>query len=202
MAHATPFLVCLTGGVASGKTYVSDQFASENVEVIDTDLLARQVVLPDSQGLQAIVEAFGPDVLQSDGTLDRPKLRGMVFSDKNKRLKLNQITHPLIRHAVMSAIEGSSAKLIVVVIPLYHGQPEYRFFDRVCVVDVAKEMQLDRLQQRDGVSLALAEDMVSAQLDRVDRLQLADDVLVNNKSVEVLEANVNKLLAYYQQYII
>lgn len=199
MADATPFLICLTGGVASGKTFVSDRFASEAVEVIDTDVLARQVVLPNSMGLQAIVNAFGSEVLLNDGALDRQQLRSIVFADDDKRLKLNQITHPLIHQAVLKAIENSKKKMVVVVIPLYQGQSEYHFFDRVCVIDVAKDIQLNRLQQRDGVSPSLAEKMVASQLDRAERLLLADDVLVNNSSLSALEHHAIGLLAYYRQ---
>lgn len=194
MTEESPLLVCLTGGVASGKTVVSDFFESNGVDVIDADLVSREVVEVGSEGLNELVSSFGEEYLNSDGELNRALLREQVFSDKKSLKLLNDIVHPRIHKSILQQIKSSSSKIIVVVIPLFEGQKEYTFFDRVCVVDIDIELQIKRLQKRDDISIELTRRMIGSQIKRSQRLKLADDVLVNNGSVVDLELKAAQLM--------
>jgi len=187
------FLVCLTGGIASGKTRVSDQLEKLGCGVIDTDIMARQVVRPGSTGLQQLVAHFGHQILQIDGTLDRDALRHLVFAEDRHRLIVNQILHPLIWAAGHEAASQSDRELEVWVIPLYHAGIEAIKFARVLVVDVDESVQIQRVMKRDGVDRSLAHKILQSQPTRTDRLQLATDVLVNNGSLEQLDEQVKRV---------
>ena len=184
--------------MASGKTVVSDVFKRQGVKIVDTDLIARQVVSLGSEGLIRLEHTFGKGVLDEGGALNRAFLREKVFADNASRMKLNAVMHPLIHQEVVCQISQSSADMIVVVIPLYAGQAEYLFFDRVCVVDVSESSQISRLQKRDGVDLLLANSMVASQINRKTRLKLADDVICNRKSLTDIMGGAMEMLDFYQ----
>lgn len=194
--------VCLTGGIASGKNTVSDEFVRLGVELVDTDVLARQVVEKGTNGLQQLVDVFGQSILTQKGGLNRSKLRRLVFADDNRRHQLNQILHPLIHQAVVERLEQVSCLIAMVVIPLYTGQEQYDWFDRVCVVDVAENIQLERLLQRDSIDESLARQMIGSQIGRKQRLSLADDVLNNNGDEQALIKRVGLLMDFYRQGLV
>lgn len=195
----SPLKICLTGGIASGKTTVSDEFSRLGAEVIDTDLLAREVVEKRTDGLCQLIGVFGKSILTQEGELNRSKLRNLVFADDNLREQLNQILHPLIQRAVIEQLKQIKSSIVVVVIPLYIGQEQYGLFDRVCVVDVATEIQLKRLLQRDAVDELLAKQMIAAQIDRKRRLSLADDVISNADDKSSLIKRLRLLMSFYRQ---
>lgn len=195
----SPLKICLTGGIASGKTTVSDEFSRLGAEVIDTDLLAREVVEKRTDGLCQLIGVFGKSILTQEGELNRSKLRNLVFADDNLREQLNQILHPLIQRAVIEQLKQIKSSIVVVVIPLYIGQEQYGLFDRVCVVDVATEIQLKRLLQRDAVDELLAKQMIAAQIDRKRRLSLADDVISNADDKSSLIKRLRLLMGFYRQ---
>lgn len=194
--------ICLTGGIASGKSTVSDEFVRLGVELVDTDVLARQVVEKGTNGLQQLVDVFGKSILTQKGGLNRSKLRRLVFADDNRRHQLNQILHPLIHQAVVERLEQVSCLIAMVVIPLYTGQEQYDWFDRVCVVDVAENIQLERLLQRDSIDESLARQMIGSQIGRKQRLSLADDVLNNNGDKQGLIKRVGLLMDFYRQGLV
>lgn len=194
--------ICLTGGIASGKSTVSDEFVRLGVELVDTDVLARQVVEKGTNGLQQLVDVFGQSILAQKGGLNRSKLRRLVFADDNRRHQLNQILHPLIHQAVVERLEQVSCLIAMVVIPLYTGQEQYDWFDRVCVVDVAENIQLERLLQRDSIDESLARQMIGSQIGRKQRLSLADDVLNNNGDEQALIKRVGLLMDFYRQGLV
>lgn len=194
--------ICLTGGIASGKSTVSDEFVRLGVELVDTDVLARQVVEKGTNGLQQLVDVFGQSILTQKGGLNRSKLRRLVFADDNRRHQLNQILHPLIHQAVVERLEQVSCLIAMVVIPLYTGQEQYDWFDRVCVVDVAENIQLERLLQRDSIDESLARQMIGSQIGRKQRLSLADDVLNNNGDEQALIKRVGLLMDFYRQGLV
>lgn len=194
--------ICLTGGIASGKSTVSDEFVRLGVELVDTDVLARQVVEKGTNGLQQLVDVFGQSILTQKGGLNRSKLRRLVFADDNRRHQLNQILHPLIHQAVVERLEQVSCLIAMVVIPLYTGQEQYDWFDRVCVVDVAENIQLERLLQRDSIDESLARQMIGSQIGRKQRLSLADDVLNNNGDKQALIKRVGLLMDFYRQGLV
>ncbi len=193
-----PFVVCLTGGVASGKTAVSDYWKQQGLSVVDTDVLAREVVEPNTVGLELIIKAYGSDILEQDGRLNRKKLRAIVFDDENQRKRLNSIVHPLIRAEVLKQIRRVDCKLVVIVVPLYRPDIDYDFIDRVCLVDCIESVQVERLIRRDDVSISLARKMLAAQPLRQERLNWANDVVVNNQSFYELKKSALNLVRLYK----
>jgi dephospho-CoA kinase len=187
-------LVALTGGVASGKTRVSDRLGALGAPIVDTDLIARDVVAPGTTGLKEVRQAFGPRVLDDAGKLDRHELRRIVFADSNARTRLESILHPLIeREARRRVADHADADYVVLVVPLLVESGLFRDADRVVVVDVNESTQLERLQARDGIDRDQARAMMDAQASRQDRLALATDVIDNNGDLESLEHRVDAL---------
>ena len=193
IAKAGIFTVVLTGGIASGKTMVSDHFSSLGVPVIDTDVIARDLVEPGQPALAEIARAFGNGFLTADGRLDRDKMRQAIFADTDLRRKLEQILHPKIAAETLHRIEALDGAYCILVIPLYSSSERYRWTDRVLVVDVDEEIQIERVMARDGVSRQQALAILDAQASRPDRLALADDVIDNGGSLEELREQVVKL---------
>jgi dephospho-CoA kinase len=183
--------VGLTGGVASGKSTVSAILAELGAVVIDADLLAREVVAPGTEGLAAVVEEFGPDVLGADGGLDRPRLGALVFADPERRRALEAIIHPRVR-ARAAEIEAAAPADAVVVhdIPLLAETGQAASFEAVVVVDVPVEVQVDRMVRIRGMSEADARARIAAQADRDARLAIATYVVENNGSLDELRARV------------
>ncbi len=172
----------LTGGIASGKSFVSDQFAALGAAIIDTDILARVVLAPGSAGLAAVIAILGADVLAANGTLDRRALRARVFADANVRAQLEAITHPRIRDLVLAGVRESAARApyALVVVPLMAEKGRYDFLSEIVVVDCSVASQIQRLMQRDEIDATLAHQMLSAQATRSERLKIADHVLSND----------------------
>ncbi len=189
-----PLLAVLTGGIASGKTTVSDCFASLGVEVIDTDLVAREVVEPGQPALAEIVEHFGNRVLNPDGALDRKSMRREIFSDDARRRQLESILHPRIEQRVRERIAGAGGQpYVLLVVPLLVESGLFRDADCVIVVDVPEQVQLERLCARDGIDQEQARAMLEAQASREQRLAVADEVLNNTGSVQALQSAVHAL---------
>ncbi len=200
MSHGAtqrPLRVVLTGGIASGKSTVAQLFATRGVPVIDTDVIAREVVEPGTSGLAAVVEAFGPDMLGADGRLDRRRLRERIFTDRTAKGRLEAILHPAIRAEMERQSRAAPGPYQLLVIPLYAEGGRRDHVDRVLVVDVPEEVQVARLMQRDGVSREQALASLAAQANRAQRLALADDVVHNTGAVTDLEPQVARLHETY-----
>jgi len=193
----TPFRVALTGGIASGKTAVANLFATHGVPVIDTDVIAREVVEPGQPALAAVVDAFGTGVLAADGRLDRPRLRERIFGDAEARRRLEAILHPAIRAEMERQSRAAGGSYQVLVIPLLVEGGRRDHIDRVLVVDVPEATQIERLVRRDGVSEDQAEAALRAQASRDARLAFADDVIENTGDMAALERRVAKLHGNY-----
>ena len=186
--------IALTGGIASGKTLVSDALAELGAVVIDSDVLAREVVQVGTQGLGEIERRFGKGVLRGDGSLDRPKLGGMVFSDDAAREDLNAIVHPLVRRRAAELEDAAPPGAVVVqVIPLLVETGQHVNFDAVVVVDVPVEVQVSRLMHRSGLTTQQAQARVKAQAPRTDRLDAADWVIDNSGDQATTIAKVREL---------
>jgi len=195
------FGVGLTGGIASGKSAVAARFAARGIVVVDADVAAREVVEPGQPALQAIVEAFGADVLREDGTLDRGALRRHVFGDEVARRTLEAILHPRIREQMHADALRADGPYVIVAVPLLAeigGRKAYPWLSRILVVDVPRELQRERLMARDDIDAALAEKMLAAQVDRTARLAIADDIVVNTGTVDALDAQVDALDRRYR----
>lgn len=195
------YIVGVTGGVASGKSEVTRRFEALGVVVADADIAAREAVEPGSAGLAAVAEAFGPTMLAPDGSLDRAAMRRRVFGDDAARRQLEAIIHPLVRAQLLRECEAAAGPYAIAAIPLLAeggGRAAYPWLQRILVVDVPVEVQRARLMQRDGIDAALAERMIDAQATRAQRLAIADDVIVNDGGLDVLDAQVAALDRRYR----
>jgi len=192
-----PYRVALTGGIASGKSTVADLFAALGVPVIDTDVIARQVVEPGQPALAKISATFGPDVLDADGRLDRRRMRERIFADPDAKRRLEAILHPAIRAEMERQSMAAQGPYQVLVIPLLTEGGRRDHVDRVLLVDVPEELQIQRLMMRDGVSHEQAQASLNAQATRAQRLALADDVIRNTGRVDGLREQVAELHGKY-----
>lgn len=179
-------VIALTGGIASGKTAVSDRFAELGVPIVDTDLIAREVVAPGQPLLGRIADRFGSDILLSDGSLDRRTLREKIFEDPAERQALESLMHPAILQLAQQRIMALSAPYCVVVIPLLAENRRHDWITRVLLVDTPEALQKERVMQRDQVTATQAQAALDAQASRADRLAIADDVIVNDSTLEAL----------------
>ena len=198
---ARKFRVGLTGGIACGKSTVANLFAALGATLVDTDVLAREVVAPGSPLLPQIARHFGAidskGVLQKDGSLDRAWLPERVFADPAERQWLEAITHPAIRELTDKRCEEATGKYAMVAIPLLVETAGADRFDRVLVVDCNPEIQIARLQARDGSTREQVARLLAAQATREQRLAVADDVIVNNGDIAALRDQVEKLHRRY-----
>ena len=191
------FRVALTGGIASGKSVVTDLFEELGVEVIDTDIISRKLVEPGSPLLKQITDHFGEEVLDQSKALDRIKLRQRVFNNSEERIALEELLHPAIRQNVYERIAESDADYVIIAIPLL-TETRYPYeLDRILVVDTPLQQQLERLVERDKISEEAAMKIVSAQSDRETRLAVADDIITNADSIDALKQKVSDLHKYY-----
>ncbi|ORT54444.1 dephospho-CoA kinase [Streptomyces sp. CB03238] len=186
--------VGLTGGIGAGKSEVSRLLSSYGAVIVDADKIAREVVEPGTPGLAAVVAAFGPDILTAEGTLDRPRLGSIVFSDPERLATLNGIVHPLVgaRSAELEAAAGPDA-VVVHDVPLLAENALAPLYDVVVVVDASPETQLDRLLRMRGMTEAEARARMAAQATREQRRAVADLIIDNDGPLEDLEPQVRKV---------
>ncbi len=194
-----PFRVALTGGIASGKSTVADQFAALGVPVIDTDVIAREVVEPGQPALAEVVATFGTGVLDASGRIDRRRMREHIFADPDARRRLEAILHPAIRAEMARQSLAAAGPYQVLVIPLLAEGGRRDHVDRVLLVDVPEELQIERLVMRDGVTHEQAQASLKAQATRAARLTLADDVICNTGATGELRRAVADLDLKYRQ---
>ena len=187
------YTVALTGGIGSGKSTVADEFAHLGVTVIDADIIARQVVEPGTPALLAIAERFGPQMLNDDGCLNRRRLRERIFAHSEDKAWLNALLHPLIQQETRRQMQSSTSPYLLWVVPLLVENRLTDKADRVLVVDVPKETQIERTMRRDGVSREHAEHILAAQATREQRLAAADDVIENMGSADAVASHVARL---------
>jgi dephospho-CoA kinase len=195
-AHA--FVIALTGGVAAGKSAAARRFEALGMHVYDADVAAREVVEPGTDGLAAVVEAFGSGVLDGSGRLDRPAMRQLVFTDPAARQTLEAIIHPRVRQWLHDRVVADIGPYCLLAIPLLaENIGHYRWVDRVLLVDAPESVQLARLMIRDGIDETLAQRMLAHQASRAERLALADDVIENSGDEVTLDDAVAKLHRSY-----
>lgn len=186
-------VVGLTGGIGSGKSAVAEMFRELGAPIIDTDVIAREVVQPGSDALNMIVQRFGDQVLKPDGHLDRSALRHAVFNSEENRRWLEQLLHPLIRERTKQLIDECDYPYCIVVIPLLAENWPYPLVDRVLVVDIDEEVQLKRASQRDKNTDEQIKKIMKSQTSREQRLAIADDVINNDADLEHLRKSVREL---------
>ncbi|KJF99408.1 dephospho-CoA kinase [Photobacterium leiognathi] len=191
-------VIGLTGGIGSGKTTVANLFADTyGIDIIDADIVAREVVEPNTFGLNAIVEKCGKEILLEDGTLNRAKLRDAIFSQPELKTWLNNLLHPLIREKMQQDINQSQSPYCLLVVPLMVENNLQTMTHRLLVVDVDEQVQIQRTQQRDNVSIEQIKNILASQASREQRLDAADDVITNNGDNKALISQVEQLHLQY-----
>jgi dephospho-CoA kinase len=193
------FVVGITGGIGSGKTTVTDLFAKYAIEVIDADVIAREVVEPGTPALKAIINKFGQSVLDETDSLDRAKLRSLVFNDIEVKNWLNQLLHPAIRRQMLLQTQQAKSDYCLLSVPLLVENKLNEQVDRVVIVDVDEPTQLQRTLLRDKTNEKQIRTIMSAQATRQQRLEVADDVIDNNGGTDALFKQVFQLHQYYLQ---
>jgi dephospho-CoA kinase len=186
-------VVGITGGIGSGKSAVTRCFEQRGITVVDADVVARLVVEPGTPALAAIATHFGNDILQADGSLDRAALRSRVFSSDDERRWLEQLTHPLIGREILHQVSASRSPYTILSSPLLLDTSQKALVDCVVVVDAPEALQLQRTVQRDGNDEEQVRRIMAAQLSRADRLERADIVIDNSRSLAELDSQVEEL---------
>lgn len=193
MYHGTMYIVGLTGGIGSGKTAVSNYLANLNIDVIDADIIARQVVAPGQDALKHIASHFGNSVIHADGSLNRQALREQVFQDKKQKQWLNELLHPMIRQHILAALSASSTPYTLLVAPLLFENNLDQITDTTVLIDTNKKLQLSRTVERDKVTPQQVEAIIAAQMSREERCKRAEHIIVNDQDLPTLYQNVQAL---------
>lgn len=189
------WFVVLTGGIGSGKSLAASCFEKRGITIVEQDDVSREVVEPGEPALAQIIERFGENILNDEGSLNRSKLRHQIFSNSDDKIWLERLLHPLIGRRTMHHMQTAPSRYVIVVNPLLHTrQPQY---DRFVVVDTPVTVQIERAMQRDGMNRELAEKMVASQTPREVRLRLADDVILNDGAAALVEEQVDRLHRRY-----
>ena len=175
------FIVGLTGGIGSGKTTVANEFANFGVELVDADVVAREVVEPGSDCLQQISQRFGEQILLADGQLDRSQLREIIFAEPAQKQWLNQLMHPAIRQLMLAQLQQAQSAYVLLIAPLLFENNLQRYTNTTLVVDINEQLQCQRTSQRDRVSQQQVQQIIASQLPRQQRLSQADFVLNNEQ---------------------
>ena len=186
-------IVGLTGGIGSGKTAVSDLFQGLGITIVDADIASRVVVEKGREELNKIADHFGKDILTSNGELDRAKLREVIFKSKEEKVWLESLLHPAIASQIQKELDSSKSPYTILVSPLLLETDQKNFCSTVLVVDVPVEIQIERTSKRDNVSEEQIKSIIASQIDRDSRLELADEVILNDSSIQNLESKVQEL---------
>jgi dephospho-CoA kinase len=192
-------IIGLTGGIASGKTTVSNMFAKLGIDIIDADVIARDVVALGSKGLQAIADRFGDKILLKNGELNRPALREIVFSQPEDKAWLNALLHPMIREQMLAQTAQANSRYCILSVPLLIENKLDEIVDRTLVVDIDEQLQLMRAMARDNSGKSVIEGIMQSQATREQRLKVAHDIIYNDKDISRLEEQVKQLHKYYLQ---
>ena len=186
-------VIGLTGGIGSGKSTITQLFEKRNVPVIDTDIIARQLVKPGQPALKAIIKTFGNLVIQGDGQLNRQALAKITFKNEHARKKLEDILHPRIQKTMIEQISKLSAPYVIAVIPLLLEAKQTALVNHILVVDCPEEIQIKRVKQRDNRDEQQVKEIIESQVSRQVRLAAADDVIENDADISELDAKIEEL---------
>ncbi|TXJ02109.1 MAG: dephospho-CoA kinase [Acinetobacter sp.] len=195
-----PFILGVTGGIGSGKSAATQWFESQGIHVVDADIVAREIVAPGQAALAAIQQTFGDWVLLADGSLDRRALREHIFQDPAARQQLEKITHPAIRQSIIQQLQQAQSPYVILVSPLLFESNQHQLVQHSLLIDVDEATQIQRASQRDGHSIEHIQQIIAAQMPRHQKQQLANDIVLNNGSLDALYQQLKVLhLAYLQR---
>lgn len=193
------FLIGLTGGIGSGKSTVAQHFRDLGVDVVDVDAVSRSVTAAGGTGIDAVRKAFGEDAVDTSGAMNRAYIRELVFENPSERKRLESILHPIIQRESLKALEAATSPYCIVDVPLLFENGFWKAkADRVLVVDVPQEVQIERVRLRSGLSEERILSIIRAQTPRGDRIALADDIVSNTLGKEDLQRAVGLL---HQKYL-
>ena len=192
----------LTGGIASGKTTVSDCFKNLGTQVIDADVISHEVTEPSGSAFDEIISEFGSEILDEKGLINRKKMRVIIFNDPSQKKILEEIIHPKVRDEMFQRINKSDDHYLIVSVPLLVETGMHQIMDRNLLVDCSEDTQIERLMHRDKITLNEAKAILKNQASRSDRKKIADDLIVNENNVTLikLENEVLELHKYYSKY--
>jgi dephospho-CoA kinase len=194
-----PKVIAITGGIGSGKSAVAKLFEQWGAQTVDADILAREVVEPGSEGFQRVVQSFGPDMVLADGSLNRPKLASIIFSDPEKKTLLESLLHPLIRQRWLSHLERlkkSDAPLIAYIVPLFfESTAQMPEIEKVILISAPEETRIHRIMSRDLFPRHIAEQRIKAQLPDSAKIDKSDYVIKNDSSLEQLESRAREVFS-------
>jgi dephospho-CoA kinase len=191
------FVIGVTGGIGSGKTAATDHFASLGIEVVDADLASRTIVETGKPALAEIAKHYGDAILNVDGTLNRAELRQRIFADSDERRWLEGLTHPLIRKEIQQGLSAARSPYVILSSPLLIESGQSQLCSRILLIDVSETLQLSRTVARDNNSKEQVAAIIAAQASRTQRLEKADDVIVNDQSLVELHSNIEQLHKNY-----
>ena len=189
--------IALTGGIGSGKTSIASIFKNLGVPIIDSDTISKEIILPGKQCFKDIVNEFGEEILTNKGTIDRYKLRDIIFNNDKARIKLENITHPIIFKNIDIQTSLINYPYCLVIVPLLIETKSVKYFDKVLLVDTFKNIQFERVSKRDSMSLTLLRKIIKIQATRSERLKYADDIIENNNEIGNLNEYINILHKKY-----
>ncbi len=192
------FVVGLTGGIGSGKTTVANLFGELGIDLVDADVVSREVVAKGAKGLTEIALHFGPGVLLEDGELNRAALREKIFNDPSAREWLNNLLHPLIRTEMLTQLQNATSAYAILVVPLLFENGLDRLVNCTLVVDISPELQIKRTTERDAVDAQQVKNIIASQASRDEKLSKADDVIDNQGDISALK---EKVTALHNKYI-
>ena len=189
--------IALTGGIGSGKTSIASIFKSLGVPIIDSDTISKEIILPGKPCFKDIVNEFGEEILTNKGTIDRYKLRDIIFNNDKARIKLENITHPIIFKNIDIQTSLINYPYCLVIVPLLIETKSVKYFDKVLLVDTFKNIQFERVSKRDSMSPTLLKRIIKIQATRSERLKYADDIIENNNEIGNLNEHINILHKKY-----
>lgn len=194
-----PLIIGLTGGIGSGKTAASNLFTELGIDIVDADVVAREVVMPGTPALNEISTHFGQQVLQEDGALDRAQLRSIIFQNPEQKQWLESLLHPLIRDSIKNQLAQARSAYAILVSPLLLETNQRDMVQRILVIDVPSTLQVERTTKRDNNSVEQVQAIMAAQSDRAFKQQHADDIILNDKDLGHLQQQILAMHEYYLQ---
>ncbi len=194
------YIIAITGGIGSGKTTVADTFyKNHNIDLVDADVIAREVVEPNTIGLTKIIEHFGKSILLENGYLNRSELRQRIFSSPDEKKWLNDLLHPLIREEMLRQLSLAQSEYVILVVPLLVENQLQYLANRILVVDVLEQTQINRTVNRDKVNQEQVKAILASQASRAERLAIADDIIKNDHNIHDLD---NEIALLHNKYLL